>query len=461
MPIQFAVNLIIMQFKNLVAVGKFVFKALLAIVIMTGKNIVTALKAVGDIILGIFTLDPERVKKGFSDALSGVKNNVLEAFDSIKTEAKDLGSTVVDNFNDAITKKQIAKITVPVEVGQTGEGETDVNTTTTNNQTSVVDPSTVDKIKKINDEINKALITTDQQAYIQRKAEAEKYYNDLISQVESGSETEKQLIQAKNNTLGQIESDEQNRLLEIKQQFADITNASDEEQKALEIERIQQQFADLRQLAIDNNLMTAEQQAAFDAAQAEAEAEVYEGKKARFLGFMMSQQEALDLMQNIGAQIDQSFGAIGNSITQMFGGAQSATGAFVGTLAKDALKILGHNLKIALAGGTAAATETAKSFGPASAFVLPALIAGATALIAGTFSKFAAGGIVSGPTMGLVGEYPGARQNPEVIAPLNKLQSMIGGTGGGNVNVTGNVRIDGQDLLIAIERANETSDRIY
>jgi hypothetical protein len=64
--------------------------------------------------------------------------------------------------------------------------------------------------------------------------------------------------------------------------------------------------------------------------------------------------------------------------------------------------------------------------------------------------------------MGLVGEYPGARSNPEVIAPLNKLQGMIGNTqGNGNLNVTGQVRIDGQDLLIAIERANETAGRIY
>ena len=44
----------------------------------------------------------------------------------------------------------------------------------------------------------------------------------------------------------------------------------------------------------------------------------------------------------------------------------------------------------------------------------------------GVVTGFANGGIVSGPTMGLVGEYPGARQNPEVIAPLNKLQSIIG-----------------------------------
>lgn len=201
--------------------------------------------------------------------------------------------------------------------------------------------------------------------------------------------------------------------------------------------------------------------AEFNAIQTETEAANYEAKKIRFMDFMMSMQTATELAQKIGQQVDASFGMIGNAITNMFGGAQSALGAFVGTLAKDALKIIGHNLKVAMSEGVAGASMTAKSFGPAAAFVLPALIAGTTALISGTFAKFADGGIVSGPTMGLVGEYPGARQNPEVIAPLNKLQSMIGGSGGGNVNVTGSVRVEGQDLLIAIERANETAGRIY
>lgn len=44
--------------------------------------------------------------------------------------------------------------------------------------------------------------------------------------------------------------------------------------------------------------------------------------------------------------------------------------------------------------------------------------------------KFADGGIVSGPTLALVGEYPGASNNPEVIAPLDKLQAAIGGGAG-------------------------------
>lgn len=66
---------------------------------------------------------------------------------------------------------------------------------------------------------------------------------------------------------------------------------------------------------------------------------------------------------------------------------------------------------------------------------------------------FANGGIVSGPTMGLMGEYMGARSNPEVIAPLDRLQSIMGGRNQ-NVNVTGQFRIDGQDLVVAVERAN-------
>ena len=60
---------------------------------------------------------------------------------------------------------------------------------------------------------------------------------------------------------------------------------------------------------------------------------------------------------------------------------------------------------------------------------------------------FAEGGIVSGPTLGLVGEYPGAKTNPEVIAPLDKLRGMLGGQ---HVQVTG--KISGRDILLTSER---------
>ncbi len=72
---------------------------------------------------------------------------------------------------------------------------------------------------------------------------------------------------------------------------------------------------------------------------------------------------------------------------------------------------------------------------------------------------FAKGGIVSSPTLGLVGEYSGARSNPEVIAPLDKLKNMIGDRGQ-SVNVSGEFSLKGQDLVVALQRANRNRDRI-
>lgn len=67
---------------------------------------------------------------------------------------------------------------------------------------------------------------------------------------------------------------------------------------------------------------------------------------------------------------------------------------------------------------------------------------------------FANGGIVSGPTMGLMGEYPGARSNPEVVAPLDKLKNLIGGSGGGTLEA----RISGNDLLILMNKAQRNNN---
>ena len=71
----------------------------------------------------------------------------------------------------------------------------------------------------------------------------------------------------------------------------------------------------------------------------------------------------------------------------------------------------------------------------------------------GGLIPFANGGIVSGPTAALVGEYSGAKTNPEVIAPLSKLQNMMGG----NVTFT----ISGDSLVGTLNRANKTRARKF
>ena len=78
----------------------------------------------------------------------------------------------------------------------------------------------------------------------------------------------------------------------------------------------------------------------------------------------------------------------------------------------------------------------------------------------GAVAAFANGGIVSGPTLGLMGEYAGARSNPEVIAPLDKLKNMIGDRQAQQVNVGGEFRLQGQDLVVALQRAEKQRGRI-
>lgn len=99
------------------------------------------------------------------------------------------------------------------------------------------------------------------------------------------------------------------------------------------------------------------------------------------------------------------------------------------------------------ASGAAASQSSVPIVGPIMAV---ASIASILAAIASTpkATAFADGGIVSGPTYALVGEYPGATNNPEVIAPLDKLRSLIQEPSRDN-NMGGEVtfRIEGRHLV--------------
>jgi hypothetical protein len=111
------------------------------------------------------------------------------------------------------------------------------------------------------------------------------------------------------------------------------------------------------------------------------------------------------------------------------------------TLAKVVIKMLiieGVILAIkAVTGGAAGAGKgiigrVLKGVGSAFGVNMPAL---------------AQGGLAYGPTMAMVGDNQNASVDPEVIAPLSKLQSMMGGQA---VQVTG--KISGRDILLTSER---------
>lgn len=121
-------------------------------------------------------------------------------------------------------------------------------------------------------------------------------------------------------------------------------------------------------------------------------------------------------------------------------------------MGEAAKSIIAALLAETVATAIANAFKTAKNAGPAAAFLGPTLAAAGAAGVKALFNSipaFADGGIVSGPTLAQVGEYRNASSNPEVIAPLSKLQNMMGG--GQRVEVVG--VISGQDILISSERA--------
>ena len=109
-----------------------------------------------------------------------------------------------------------------------------------------------------------------------------------------------------------------------------------------------------------------------------------------------------------------------------------------------------------LAAGFAKASEQSWALGP---FGWMAFTAAGLAQLIATVSAvkslpaFANGGIVSGPTVGLIGEYAGASNNPEVIAPLDKLRTMLN-PAGQPVIVGGTLRASGREIVCVL--ANET-----
>lgn len=106
----------------------------------------------------------------------------------------------------------------------------------------------------------------------------------------------------------------------------------------------------------------------------------------------------------------------------------------------------------AAASGGASAVASIPYVGPVLAVAAVASILAALA----SLPKFAKGGVISGPTMGLMGEYHGAVNNPEVVAPLNTLRQYMQPAGfGGDVDF----RIRGRDLYGTLKKDRRRSSR--
>lgn len=165
---------------------------------------------------------------------------------------------------------------------------------------------------------------------------------------------------------------------------------------------------------------------------------------------------------NLSVQGLESFGqALGDILTGQINSFDDFGKALLGSVAQF-MRAFGSAL-IATATASKAFKELLIKDPVLAAAAGVALVAG-SAVISGMLKKgpqptaFAEGGIVSGPTLGLVGEYPNARNNPEVIAPLDKLKGMLK-TGDSSSGFVASTTIAGRDLAIVLERYNKDSKR--
>tara|TARA_R100001530_G_scaffold56084_2_gene41033 strand:- start:1501 stop:4056 length:2556 start_codon:yes stop_codon:yes gene_type:complete len=128
---------------------------------------------------------------------------------------------------------------------------------------------------------------------------------------------------------------------------------------------------------------------------------------------------------------------------------------------KSVLGILRDVIGGLISQGIAAAVANALKDSFLPVWAIP-VVAGAAAGLAKTafnslIPQFAEGGLVTGPTLGLIGEGAGTNAgNPEVVAPLDKLKSMIGGA---NQNIVVEGKLAGNDIFLSNARTKFNRNR--
>lgn len=167
-------------------------------------------------------------------------------------------------------------------------------------------------------------------------------------------------------------------------------------------------------------------------------------------------------IKSIGSGVDSITGAIegnGNAWQKLTGIVDGLFQVFDGVMniVKMIAPLFGANKLLTQSYMELAAAEyvAAHASIPFMGFsIASGFIASATALVQSMNAiPFAEGGIVSGPTLGLIGEYAGASHNPEIVAPLSKLSEILQ-PAGQPVVVGGTFKVRGRDLICVA--ANET-----
>ena len=164
------------------------------------------------------------------------------------------------------------------------------------------------------------------------------------------------------------------------------------------------------------------------------------------LGDVITQTEVL------AGNIKGAFMSFGQTLQGVFAQALQSSDGFFSAIVDGAKKAFQALVAQLIAMIAIRGILTALGFGSLDL----AASAGASSVL--SLIGLADGGLATGPTVAMVGEGRGTTMsNPEVIAPLDKLKSMIGESGGGNVQVFGTIK--GADILLSSDRAKNNRNR--
>jgi len=179
-----------------------------------------------------------------------------------------------------------------------------------------------------------------------------------------------------------------------------------------------------------------------------------------------NRERAIAFGQALNGAIQEGAAAMASNMGSMLGSIAAGTGSirdlsntFLTGLADLAIKI--GQIAISTGAAILGIKKALETLNPAVAIAagvalvaLGSFVKSSLAKAAEEAPKLASGGLAYGPTLATVGDNRGAMTDPEVIAPLSKLEGMIGGS---SVNVTG--RIDGRDLVLIQERGQNSRRR--
>lgn len=194
-------------------------------------------------------------------------------------------------------------------------------------------------------------------------------------------------------------------------------------------------------------------------------AEMYRMVREGVDGLSTSMQAMAAAMISNGQVMQAIMLTVGDAIAQA--GAQGAA-----TFAEFTKAALGSAAKVIRAWIQMAVTRAALSALQNVPFPFNiAAAAAAGGLASGLFNALikkvgipalAEGGVLTGPQLVMAGEYPGARVNPEIVTPENKMRDVFAEvmrTSGGGGAMTLTTRISGDDLLFVLEKAKAKAAR--